>query len=82
MIPHLPVQSEVILPLPILSEASCPYQSTVRPAYLPEVVSLPQPGHGVDEAGGEVQAEPPLAGAVVVGEGVVVVVVALADGQY
>ena len=61
---------------------ACPFQSSVRSAWLPEVVSLPQPGHRVDEAGGQVEAEPPLAGAVVVGEGVVVVMVALADGQY
>lgn len=45
-----------------------------------EVVGLAEPGHGVDEDGGEVEAPAQLAGGVVPGEGVVVVVEALADG--
>ena len=48
---------------------------------LPEIIGLSQPGHGVDEPGGDVQPESPLTGAVVVGEGVVVVVEALTPGQ-
>ena len=48
---------------------------------LPEMIGLSQPGHGVDEPGGHVQPESPLTGAVVVGEGVVVIVEALTPGQ-
>ena len=47
----------------------------------PQVVGPAQGLHGVDEPGGHVDAEAPLAGAVVVGEGVVVVVPPFAHGQ-
>ena len=47
----------------------------------PQVVGPAQGLHGVDEPGGHVDAEAPLAGAVVVGEGVVVVVPTLTQGQ-
>ena len=47
-----------------------------------KVVSKPKLGHRVDEPGGHVEPEAPLAGAVVVGEGVVVVVETLAHCQH
>ena len=47
-----------------------------------KIVSEPKLGHRVDETGRHVQPETPLAGAVVVGEGVVVVVETLAHRQH
>ena len=47
----------------------------------PEVVGQAKPGHRVDQDRRQVDAEAPLAGAVVVREGVVVVVVALAESK-
>ena len=47
-----------------------------------KIVSKAELGHRVDEPGGHVEPEAPLAGAVVVGEGVVVVVEALAHREH
>ena len=47
-----------------------------------KIVSKAELGHRVDEPGGHVEPEAPLAGAVVVGEGVVVVVEAFAHREH
>ena len=47
-----------------------------------EVIGEAEGRHGIDEGRGQVELHPPLAGRVVVGEGVVIVMEALAQGQH